>query len=134
MSLIILLLMLFLHIVDDYYLQGILAKMKQKSWWEEHFEKLDYYTSDYIVALIEHAFSWTFMVMTPITVYVLFHEDQILKYLYIVFFIANWAIHSYVDHLKCNVHNIHLTIDQIIHVMQVYITWAFFSMYFNSIG
>ena len=24
-----------MHIVDDYYLQGILAKMKQKSWWKE---------------------------------------------------------------------------------------------------
>ena len=28
-----LLFMVFLHIVDDYYLQGILASMKQKQWW-----------------------------------------------------------------------------------------------------
>ena len=27
--------MIFAHIVDDFYLQGILAKMKQKDWWEK---------------------------------------------------------------------------------------------------
>ena len=27
--------MFFLHIVDDYYLQGCLAQMKQQSWWEK---------------------------------------------------------------------------------------------------
>lgn len=32
----VLLSMIFLHIVDDYYLQGILVSMKQKSWWEEN--------------------------------------------------------------------------------------------------
>ena len=31
-----LLLMIFLHIVDDYYLQGILASMKQRGWWEKN--------------------------------------------------------------------------------------------------
>ena len=28
-----LIIMVFLHIVDDYYLQGVLATMKQKDWW-----------------------------------------------------------------------------------------------------
>ena len=28
--------MIFCHIVDDYYLQGKLASMKQKSWWEKN--------------------------------------------------------------------------------------------------
>ena len=32
----ILFVMVFGHIVDDYYLQGILASMKQKSWWKEN--------------------------------------------------------------------------------------------------
>ena len=27
--------MLFMHVVDDYYLQGILANLKQRSYWEE---------------------------------------------------------------------------------------------------
>ncbi len=46
----VLLSMIFLHIVDDYYLQGILASMKQKSWWEENAPQR-LYKYDYIVAL-----------------------------------------------------------------------------------
>ena len=54
--------MLFLHLVDDYYLQGWLASAKQKSWWKKNSpDKL--YSHDYIMALCEHAFSWTFMIM-----------------------------------------------------------------------
>ena len=36
MKILVLFLMLFLHVVDDYYLQGILASMKQKSWWQKN--------------------------------------------------------------------------------------------------
>lgn len=35
-SIFLLLLMIFCHIVDDYYLQGWLASAKQKKWWEEN--------------------------------------------------------------------------------------------------
>ena len=62
---ILLLTMLFCHIVDDYYLQGWLASAKQKLWWEKNVpDKL--YKNDYIMALCEHAFSWTFMIMLPL--------------------------------------------------------------------
>jgi hypothetical protein len=66
MKLYLLLIMIFLHIVDDYYLQGFLASLKQKRWWEKNApDKL--YRKDYIMALLEHAFSWTFMIMiTPV--------------------------------------------------------------------
>ena len=37
MKLFILLCMIFCHIIDDYYLQGILASMKQKSWWKNNY-------------------------------------------------------------------------------------------------
>ena len=58
----ILILMLFAHIVDDYYLQGWLASAKQKKWWEKNApDKL--YKFDYIMALFMHSFSWTFMIM-----------------------------------------------------------------------
>ena len=63
----IVMLMIFMHIVDDYYLQGWLASAKQKKYWEENApEKL--YRSDYIWALIMHSFSWAFMIMLPIAV------------------------------------------------------------------
>ena len=61
------LIMLFMHIVDDYYLQGILAKMKQRSWWEENAPQ-EKYKHDYKVALFMHAFSWTFMIMLPLLI------------------------------------------------------------------
>ena len=59
-SIFILLLMIFLHIVDDYYLQGWLASAKQKKYWQDNApEKL--YKYDYDWALIMHSFSWTYM-------------------------------------------------------------------------
>lgn len=49
--------MLFLHIFDDYYLQGILASMKQKDWWRKQEGYNEKYKDDYIPALFCHAFS-----------------------------------------------------------------------------
>ena len=64
-NLFVVLLMIFCHIVDDYYLQGWLASAKQKKYWKENApEKL--YRYDYIWALIMHSFSWSFMIMLPI--------------------------------------------------------------------
>ena len=61
----IVLLMIFCHIVDDYYLQGWLASAKQKKYWEENApDKM--YRFDYIWALIMHSFSWAFMIMLPV--------------------------------------------------------------------
>lgn len=34
---ILLIAMLYCHILDDFCLQGILASLKQKSWWEENY-------------------------------------------------------------------------------------------------
>jgi hypothetical protein len=68
---ILLLAILFCHIVDDYYLQGWLASAKQKSWWEKNAPD-NLYKNDYIMALCEHAFSWTFMIMLIPTIYTYF--------------------------------------------------------------
>jgi len=121
MKLIILLTMLFLHIVDDYYLQGILAQMKQKSWWEENApDKL--YKNDYKVALLEHAFSWTFMIMLPITVTMIIQNNYI-STIYITYFIMNWILHTVIDHLKANKKTINLVVDQSCHILQIVVTW-----------
>lgn len=74
---ILLLAMLFCHIVDDYYLQGWLASAKQKSWWKKNApDKL--YKNDYIMALCEHAFSWTFMIMLIPTIYTYFNPNELI--------------------------------------------------------
>lgn len=121
MKLIILLTMLFLHIVDDYYLQGILAQMKQKSWWKENAPD-ELYKNDYKVALLEHAFSWTFMIMLPITVTMIIQNNYI-NTIYITYFIMNWILHTVIDHLKANKKTINLVVDQSCHILQIVVTW-----------
>lgn len=117
----ILLLMLFLHIIDDYKLQGILASMKQKKWWLEHKDYKEIYKNDYLIALVEHSFSWAFMIMLPIAIYLNFNID---RWLHV--YIINMLIHAYVDDLKANRFKINLITDQLIHIMQIIITWAAF--------
>lgn len=116
--------MLFLHIVDDYYLQGVLAKLKQKSWWEENAPN-DLYKHDYIIALIEHAFSWTFMISLPAIVYMLYTNDygKIIRFGFL--FLINWVIHGIVDDLKANKMRIDLITDQLIHILQVVVMFIF---------
>lgn len=120
MKIFILLAMIFCHIVDDYYLQGILASMKQKSWWWQKYESYSKkYRYDYVMALIEHAFSWTFMVMLPIFIVSKF---QIGVFMCLVF-LANWIIHAVVDDLKANKKKINLIQDQVIHLVQICVTF-----------
>ena len=108
--------MIFLHIVDDYYLQGILAQMKQKKFWKEQASD-ELYKYDYIWALIMHAFSWTFMIMLP-----LIFVSPINPAFYVIF-VVNLAIHAYVDNLKANKHKINLWQDQLIHLAQIILTF-----------
>lgn len=117
--------MLFCHIVDDYYLQGWLASAKQKSWWKKNApDKL--YKNDYIMALCEHAFSWTFMIMLIPTIYIYFNPCNVGMYIFM--FCFNWAIHCIVDDSKANKKMINLIQDQLIHILQVIATWMVFIM------
>ena len=116
MKLFILFVMIFAHIVDDYYLQGILASLKQKTWWENQKSYKPMYKYDYIVALIMHAFSWSFMVSLPI-LYLGFT-----KWIAIAI-ILNTIVHGIVDDLKANKGKINLIVDQSIHIIQIVITW-----------
>lgn len=117
-------LMVFMHIVDDFYLQGILAKLKQKSFWEENAPN-KMYRHDYIVALIEHAFSWCVSIHIPIFVMWYFVGG----FSIIVFalnFIAQTAIHAVVDNLKANKLKINLIEDQLLHIVQISFTLALY--------
>jgi hypothetical protein len=111
--------MIFLHIIDDYRLQGILASMKQKNWWREQKEYKELYKCDYIWALLMHSFSWAFMVMLPIAYVMNFNITG----LFAIVFIANVLIHAFVDDLKANKRKINLIQDQTIHLMQIIITF-----------
>ena len=117
----VLLAMIFLHIIDDYRLQGILASMKQKKWWEEQKEYKNLYKYDYIPALIEHSFSWTFMIMLPIAAMLRFNIGW-----WVIAYIMNMIIHAFIDDLKANKFKINLVVDQTIHIIQIVATWMIF--------
>ena len=108
-----LLAMLFLHVVDDFYLQGVLAKMKRKAWWTKQGDN-DKNRYDYIAALIAHAFSWTFCIMLPIAI-----TSYTLSGLFYAVFAVNVIIHAVIDNAKANEKRINLVSDQLIHVGQV---------------
>ena len=112
------LLMLFCHIADDYYLQGVLANLKQKIWWQKNAPDI-LYKNDYIMALIMHSMSWSFMIMLPPTI-ALMVTGGIWKP---VLLIVNLMIHMFVDNLKANEKKINLIQDQMIHIIQVIFTW-----------
>lgn len=115
------LLMIFLHIVDDYYLQGVLANMKQKQWWQDN-APASLYRYDYIAALIMHSMSWTFMIMLPIAIKMSFDVGG----LFIGVWIVNAIIHGVVDDLKANKHRINLIQDQSVHMVQIVLTAIIF--------
>ena len=121
MKLFILIFMLFCHIVDDYYLQGLLAQLKQKSWWKENYPN-KMYQYDYLIALIEHSFSWAFMIMLPIFV-VMYKTDNYRPLFYCLAILLNMVVHSIIDHLKANCKKFGLLVDQLLHIIQIVITW-----------
>ena len=117
-SVFVFLLMLFCHIVDDYYLQGWLASAKQKEWWQQN-APAKLYQYDYLWALIMHSISWSFMIMLPIAIMNKFAVDGS----YAVLFALNAIVHGYIDNLKANVQSINLWEDQLIHMTQIVITF-----------
>ena len=115
----VLLLMIFLHIVDDYKLQaGVLNNLKQKKFWEENAPD-ELYKYDYIWALIMHSFSWSFMIMLPFAYILNFY----LNIPFIITFVLNLITHAIIDDLKANRHAINLIQDQIFHIIQIILTW-----------
>ena len=132
MFLFILLCMLFCHIVDDFYLQGILAKMKQKSWWEEQTDN-QMYQHDWLPALIAHGVSWSFMMMLPCNIYLLMNRPDML-YLFLIIFPVNVFVHCFIDHQKCNKRTICLCDDQCVHFGQIVFTFFYFFVLVNVGG
>lgn len=121
----ILLFMIFMHIIDDFKFQGIMASMKQKSWWEKQEGYKDKYRFDYIPALLCHAFSWSMMIHLPILVY--FHFDMGDRWdLFIFTIIAQCLVHAFVDNAKANWKVISLVYDQGSHFFQISLSWSMF--------
>ena len=152
MSILVFLFMVLMHIVEDFHVQGILAKMKQKNWWygalwdsvaesskealpvedidkkvEEQYPKYRY---DYIPALMIHAFEWSMFIHIPLMVWygwtlgIPFETNVV--WLFIGSIAVNTLCHAYVDNLKANELTINLVQDQLIHLMQIVMTFVMF--------
>lgn len=117
----VLLTMVFLHILNDFNIQGWLANAKQKQWWSDNAPQ-SLYKFDYIFALIVHSFSWTFMVMLPI-LYVLNWVPTVMFY---SLFVVNIILHAVIDDIKANKKKINLIADQSMHLGQILITFILF--------
>lgn len=120
----ILLAMIFCHILDDFFLQGMcLTNLKVKGWWTKNAPD-ENYKYDYIPALLVHAFSWTFMMMLPCAIYLKFDMGWLL-----IMYPINFVIHAIVDDLKANKRKINLIQDQCIHFAQIIATFGLFCLY-----
>jgi len=111
------LMMLFLHTLDDFHLQGCLANLKQKSWWAEHAPD-PMYKHDWIPALMAHCISWTTLTMLPCILFM-----SVPVWLAIVLFVFNAAFHFWIDDLKCNRMALNLIEDQLMHLSQLTLTF-----------
>lgn len=114
--------MIFMHLVADYNLQGWLASAKQKSWWENNNQN-ELYSSDYKMALLCHAFSWSFLTMLPLAIY---HYTI----LWSVIVLVNMVIHYFIDDQKVNKYSINLMQDQTLHLGQILASFIIYIEYF----
>jgi hypothetical protein len=118
----ILLLMIFCHLIDDFVLQDKFTFLKQRSWWKKacaddglNYEK---YKNDYIMALFEHSLEWSIAIMLPIIFFC-----SINGWILLAAVAVNTIIHIIVDNAKANQLRLNLVQDQLIHFLQVIITF-----------
>lgn len=121
-----LILMIYFHIIDDFYLQGILAKLKQKEWWETTFPGNKMYDCDYIIALLLHAFSWAVTVHIPVLF--IYHAYSL------PLFLGAFALHAIIDDLKANKEIFGLAIDQILHIVQIEFLWMIYITVYGGLN
>lgn len=132
----IILLTVLAHIVEDFHLQGIMASMKQKSWWSEQFAKVSAeqpdrempdimrkYGKDYIVVLILHGIEWSICVSLPALV---LGDISTSWHMAVVTVVAMGLIHAMVDDMKANARFINLWQDQLIHMAQLAVMLAIY--------
>ena len=126
----ILLLMILLHIIDDFVLQkATLCDLKQKEWWERNYGSKEYgmplqYKNDYKMALFIHALSWSIMIHLPLFLF------DICWYTLFYTVIINAGIHMIVDDHKANLKTINLIQDQLIHFGQILLTFGFYYIFY----
>ena len=150
MSILILLFMIGMHILEDFHLQGIMANMKQKDWWDKQFisetdrlegklsdEGLDnyykdmfrMYHNDYIPVLLLHGFGWSLCIHIPIIAYLFMQgtlDGSSIQWTLTAVILVQGLIHSYIDDKKANCFRINLIQDQSMHMIQIIASYVLF--------
>ena len=135
----ILLLMLLMHYIEDFHLQGCLANLKQKEWWKKQINEnpkihtvFEYsiYKNDYKMSLFAHSIENALFVMLPLMIDLLISElvTDYLRNTWIFFVPAIALIcvsHYVIDNLKANEMKINLIKDQILHIIFILIVFLF---------
>ena len=124
-----LLIMVFLHFIADYQVQGILARMKQREWWKAQRMDSEMYSRDYKAALLAHSFEWAFIIQLPFLYDIYWKCWGWEKFcimavsVYTGLLLLNTTVHYLVDNAKANKQTINLIADQTWHMAQVAVTW-----------
>lgn len=112
--------MMLAHFAADFTLQGILADLKQRRWWQKKVQgDLDKskYKDDYVAALFAHSMYWAACVVAPFA-----FTGYVGTMCWSVLFAINSVLHAAVDHLKANDRDLNLVQDQCIHGVQLVVT------------
>lgn len=148
----ILFLMLLMHYIEDFHLQGCLANLKQKKWWvdtlckefdcddkrkeiREPYLTTTIYKNDYKMSLFAHSIENALFVMLPLIVDMLISEFRYcLQNTWILFIPSTILIcvsHYLIDDSKANEMKINLVQDQLYHLCVILLI---FLCYFPIIG
>ena len=141
----ILFLMLLMHYIEDFHLQGCLANLKQKKWWEKQISNNDMhshyalehsiYKNDYKMSLFAHSIENALFVMLPLIIDMLISEfTYCLQNTWILFIPSTILIcvsHYLIDDSKANEMKINLVQDQLYHLCVILLI---FLCYFPIIG
>lgn len=124
----ILFLMLLMHYIEDFHLQGCLANLKQKEWWKKQINENpkihtvfehSIYKNDYKMSLFAHSIENALFVMLPLIIDLLITEFVKGMFAWVFFIPAIILIcttHYVIDDEKANKMKINLVQDQLLHL------------------
>lgn len=126
----ILFVILLMHYIEDFHLQGCLANLKQKKWWREQMINNDIhshyalehsiYKNDYKMSLFAHSIENALFVMLPLIIDMLISEfTHCMQNTWILFIPSTILIcvsHYLIDDSKANKMEINLVQDQLYHL------------------
>ena len=121
MGVLLFLLMVLLHIIDDFVLQPIcLSKLKQKEYWEnDELGKKHLYRNDYKAALFIHGLSWSIVVHLPLICMQFIYDYEFGIPCICIGVLLHTVFHAFIDDIKANLHEINLIQDQLLHLAQL---------------